>query len=187
MIDTAASSRGLAGSFPASAMPHEPDIATIVVADDDPSNVALIQNALPSNHWDVLVATTGIEAIHLARRHQPEAILLDVHMPEMDGYEACRLLKEYPGTRRIPVLFVSGLRAEFNYAKAFEIGASDYISKPIQVEELRARLAAHVQISRLNRSNAHLQAELNSAIERGDALAREARELARQLDEVGRG
>ena len=111
-------------------------------------------------------------ALKSVQAQLPDLILLDIHMPEMDGYEACRQLKSDSRTRHIPVLFVSAMNEEFNKLKAFEAGAVDYITKPLMIEEARARINVHLELQRRLQENeashkevAVLKKEVNSLAE----------------------
>src|SRR5690606_23364347 len=96
-------------------------------------------------------AKDGKAALELTRRELPDAGLLDVHMPLLDGFEGCRQLKAGAETAHIPVLFVTALAVDFNRGRGFEVGAADYITKPLDLDVLRARLQAQVSCVRLRR------------------------------------
>ncbi len=119
---------------------------TILIADDNPDNLKLLKETLNGFGYKVRVATDGKAAVESALSEPPDLILLDIHMPEMDGYEACQKLKSDSRTRHIPVIFVSALSEEFNKLKAFELGGVDYITKPVQAQETKARIAVHLQL-----------------------------------------
>ena len=102
----------------------------ILAVDDSPDNIEIIRNLLGKD-YQIKAATKGRKAIEIARRKpQPDLILLDVMMPEMDGYEVCRILKADPETSQIPVIFVTGKADAANEIEGFELGATDYITKP---------------------------------------------------------
>ena len=122
--------------------------ARILLVDDKPSNLAVLFETLDHFDCTVLVAQSGERGLELARSEQPDIILLDILMPGIDGYEVCRALKEDSRTQGIPVIFVSALSGELDMVKAFELGAVDYISKPIRREEVLARVGAHLTIKR---------------------------------------
>jgi putative two-component system response regulator len=103
---------------------------TILVVDDTPDNIALLTSIL-SKEYRVKAANNGHTAISLALKNPPCLILLDVMMPDMDGYEVCRKLKSDPRTKNIPVIFVTALGEMEDEKLGFEIGAVDYITKPI--------------------------------------------------------
>ncbi|MBC8208902.1 MAG: response regulator [Desulfobulbaceae bacterium] len=122
---------------------------SILVVDDVPENIHDLTHAL-SNDYRILVATSGAKAIEAVESdHPPDLILLDVMMPEMDGYEACRCIKKTEAGYRIPIIFLSVIDEPFEKVRAFELGAADYITKPFDIDEARARIRTHLQLSRL--------------------------------------
>lgn len=122
---------------------------TILLVEDTKSIIDLVNLTLSERGYSVSIATNGIQALKIAPRLQPSLILLDILMPEMDGYETCRLLKLNDLTKNIPVIFLSALTKTFDKVKAFKLGGVDFISKPIETEELIARVDTHLTISRL--------------------------------------
>lgn len=122
--------------------------ASILVADDNPINLMVVESMLQDFGAEVRVALDGMAAIKSALKQPPDIILLDIHMPNMDGYEACVKLKANEITRDIPVIFASAMNDEFNKVKGFEVGAVDYITKPLQLEELHSRIGVHLQLHR---------------------------------------
>lgn len=122
---------------------------TILVADDTPINLKLMLDHLPVYGFKVLVAQDGSSAIEQATLARPDLILLDVMMPDMDGFEACQRLKRRLATKDIPVIFLTAISEGFNKLKGFEVGAVDYITKPFNFEEVLARVRAQIALSRL--------------------------------------
>ncbi len=141
--------------------------ATILVVDDSPVNLRLVVRTLEGRGYRLLAAKNGRAALDIARRVRPDLILLDVMMPELDGFEVCRALKSDPSTRDAIVVFLSALGEVTDKVTGLELGASDYITKPIQPEEVIARVANHVarqQLEReVRRSRDRLERELASA------------------------
>ena len=123
-----------------------------LVIDDAPETLSLISAALEDNGMTVLVARTGREGVDLARRVRPDVILMDAVMPGMDGFEACRILKAPPNPEPAPVIFMTGLTESENILKGLRAGGVDYISKPVVVDELIARITTHVLNARAIRS-----------------------------------
>lgn len=126
----------------------------ILVVDDEPQNLAALQQVLSSD-YRLVFARHGAEALAAAIKHLPALILLDIEMPDLDGYAVCRLLKADERTSAIPVIFVTSLAEVGNEAAGFEAGAVDYIVKPISPTIVSARVRTHlslVQASRLERS-----------------------------------
>ena len=116
---------------------------TILIVDDIPANLAIAVNYLEDNDFNVLVAQDGKEGLGRAQLVKPDLILLDVMMAGLDGFQTCRRLKSIEGTRDIPVIFMTALNDTSDKIKAFAVGAVDYVSKPLQVEELLARIRTH--------------------------------------------
>ena len=117
------------------------DQPRLLIVDDAPQNLRLLNGLLRGN-YRVSVAVSGREALELAAACPPDLILLDVSMPEMDGFEVCRRLKAAPATREIPVIFVSGLTEEEGRSRGIEAGGADFIVKPINPEVLQAKITA---------------------------------------------
>ncbi|ELS33042.1 MULTISPECIES: sensor histidine kinase [Pseudanabaena] len=121
----------------------------ILIVDDTPTNLDVISEALSDAGYDVAIATSGERALHQVERKLPDLILLDVMMPEIDGFETCRRLKSNPKTTNIPIIFMTALSDMSNKVKGFELGAVDYITKPFQEQEVLARVRTHLQLSLL--------------------------------------
>lgn len=119
----------------------------VLIIDDSTEAIEILSNALPKN-YKRQVATSGIKAIELLNRSPeiPDLILLDVLMPEMDGYEVCRYLKSDDRFKEIPVIYLSALTDTKDKVKAFQQGGVDYIVKPFQIEEIRARVDTHLKL-----------------------------------------
>lgn len=123
--------------------------ALILIVDDVPANIKVLVRYLEDHDCKVVVAQDGESALKRAGYVKPDLILLDVMMPGMDGYEVCRRLKTAEATKDIPVVFMSALTDIFDKVKGFKAGAVDYITKPIDIDELMARVDTHLTISRL--------------------------------------
>ncbi|MCX7019273.1 MAG: SpoIIE family protein phosphatase [Candidatus Sumerlaeota bacterium] len=122
---------------------------TILVVDDTPDNIVLLTSLL-KGQFKTKVATNGAKALEIALvGPPPDLILLDIMMPEMDGFEVCRHLKEKDELKDVPVIFLSALNETVDKVKAFRAGGVDYITKPFQLEEVRARVDTHLKIRRL--------------------------------------
>src|SRR5215217_5653779 len=141
----------------------------ILVADDEPVNLALIKRRLEWEHYRIETAEDGGQAVEAARRALPDLIILDVMMPVMDGLQACRLLKEDPATRDIPVIFLSALDDTDTKVRGLSLGANDYVSKPFRVEELLARVSVAIRM-KLERDRLRQRAEVASEMSMTDAL-----------------
>ncbi len=121
----------------------------ILLVDDEPTNLDLLRNTLAGPNYRLFVALSGEDGLKVARRVKPMIVLLDVIMPGIDGYETCRRLKADPETRDVAVIFVSALNDPKDRVRGFEAGAVDFISKPVQPEEVIARVNTHLAIQRL--------------------------------------
>ena len=120
---------------------------TVLVVDDNVSNISILAHLLDSE-YDVVFAENGREALELAGSARPDLILLDVMMPDMDGYEVCTRLKNDITTVDIPVIFITGLDGEDAESRGLELGALDYITKPFNAGIVRARVRNHVELKR---------------------------------------
>lgn len=125
---------------------------TILLVDDNPNNLNVLFKALSNENYKLLAAKNGEEAIKRAEYALPDLILLDVLMPGINGFETCKLLKENEKTREIPVIFMTALSETENKVKGFEAGAVDYVTKPIQYEEVLLRVQTHLTIQELKKS-----------------------------------
>ncbi len=121
---------------------------TVLLVDDQPANLAVLMN-LRTYGYRLLTARDGATALARAVEQQPELILLDVMMPEMDGFEVCRRLKADPATADIPIIFMTALSDTTDKVKGFQAGAVDYVVKPFQFDEVVARVRAHLTLHRL--------------------------------------
>jgi putative two-component system response regulator len=127
----------------------QPGKPVILAVDDTPDNLALISGVL-KELYQVKVATNGKDALQIAfSANPPDLILLDVMMPGMDGFEVCRELKSDSQTRDIPVIFITAMTAVVDEKKGFELGAVDYITKPIRTPILLARVRTHLRLKRV--------------------------------------
>lgn len=117
----------------------------ILIVDDEAQNLAALERILSAS-CRLVFARNGAEAIAAARKHRPSLILLDIQMPDMDGYAACRLLKSEVQTAQIPVIFVTSMAESGDEAAGFEVGAVDYIIKPVSPAVVRARVRTHLSL-----------------------------------------
>ncbi|MBR8829853.1 MAG: Sensor histidine kinase RcsC [Chroococcopsis gigantea SAG 12.99] len=151
-----------------------PSKGTILIVDDQPDNLRLLSTLLTNQGYIVRKAINGQMAITSARTDPPNLILLDVLMPDLDGYKVCQALKSEPITAEIPVIFISALDEVWDKVRAFSLGAVDYVTKPFQTAEVLARVKGQLSIQ-------HLQAQLkerNGILESlNEELFRSNREL----------
>lgn len=144
-------------------------ILKILLVDDEPANLKILHGMLAEEGYDISVAMRGERALQTASIYLPDLILLDVRLPDIDGFEVCRRLKALPATRPVPVMFITG--SVDDVSRGFECGAVDYLTKPVKREELLARVRTHLQISNLlreveekNQHLQHAQAELEKRV-----------------------
>ena len=142
----------------------QPDIhgARVLLVDDQPANLDVLCDLLESRGYSVLLAPSGPIALKSAARGRPDVILLDVMMPEMDGFEVCRRLKADEDTRHIPVIFITARDLQEDVVAGFRAGGVDYITKPFKEEEVLIRVETHVRLNRLSQELALKNEELSS-------------------------
>ena len=126
-----------------------PNQGAILIVDDTPMNLEVLVQELTDQDFEVFVAIDGESAIEQLQYARPDIILLDVMMPGIDGFETCSRLKQNPETQDIPVIFMTALTNTEDKVKGFEAGAVDYVTKPIEPEEVHARVKTHLTIQRL--------------------------------------
>ena len=114
----------------------------ILVVDDEADIVELLSYNLQLDGFEVIAAANGIEALNQARAHLPELIVLDLMLPDMDGFSICEILRCQPSTADIPVIVLTAMAGEFPRLHGFEVGATDYCTKPIRPRDLRERVKA---------------------------------------------
>lgn len=148
--------------------------AIVMVVDDSPDNLRVMRDLLRTQGYDVRLADNGPLALQTAKVNPPDVVLLDIYMPNMDGYEVCRKLREAIETRDIPVLFISALDDQQSKVKAFESGGQDYITKPIQTQEVLARVRTQLA---LYRSRQELERKNDDLAKARDQLAARMKEL----------
>jgi DNA-binding response OmpR family regulator len=158
---------------------------TILIVDDTAHVRQLLSAMLGTRGYDVEAAESGVHALKVVQDVSPDLILLDIMMPEMDGYEVCERLKDDPQTRDIPVIFISALEQTDDKVKAFSAGAVDYVSKPFQIKEVIARVGAQLSLrsmqKKLQAASEELAAQLGELQARNEELDAFAEAVARDL------
>lgn len=138
----------------------------ILIVDDYPSNLQVLFTFLEKAGFRVLAVQNGENALQIVETAAPDLILLDILMPGMDGFEVCRILKTQESTRNIPIIFLTALSETVNKVKGFELGGVDYVTKPIDQQELLARIQTHLTLKKVRQrlaiQNEILQQEINS-------------------------
>ncbi len=118
----------------------------ILIVDDNLANIELLKRILGIKGYEVMVALNGEAALKLVSDIKPNLILLDVMMPGIDGYDTCKELKSNDKTKDIPVIFITAKTEPADIVKGFAVGGVDYVTKPLQIEELLARVDTHIQL-----------------------------------------
>lgn len=141
-----------------------PDKPLILVVDDEDQNLMVLEAMLISQDYDVVTASNGKEALNVIKENPPDLVLLDIMMPVMDGYETVRLIKEDETTKSIPVVMVTALTQVEDRVKALEAGADDFMSKPVDKTEVRARVKSLLKVKAYNDHMVNYQKELESEV-----------------------
>ena len=123
--------------------------ARILVVDDVPANVRLLETRLLAEYFDVLTASNGVEALAICEKERVDVVLLDIMMPGMDGFEVCRRLKADPRTEHIPVVMVTALDQPADRVRGLEVGADDFLTKPVNDLQLMTRVKSLVRLKML--------------------------------------
>ena len=126
--------------------------ASLLIVDDAPANLGVVVDHLSERGFRVLIALDGEEAVERASFSQPELILLDVNMPGMDGFETCRRLKADPRTSHIPVIFMTVADDIDDMVEGFDAGGIDYVTKPVRIDEMMARINVHLRMRAMTRT-----------------------------------
>ncbi|WP_199249484.1 adenylate/guanylate cyclase domain-containing protein [[Phormidium] sp. ETS-05] len=159
-----------------------PNNSKVLIVDDTPSNLEVLFDILNESGFKVLVAQDGESALERARYGQPDLILLDILMPGIDGFETCRRLKSHDTTKDIPIIFMTGLSETVDKVKGFQLGAVDYVTKPLQYEEILARVTTHLTIRHLNRRLQEQNQQFQQQAQREKLLGEIAQRIRQSLD-----
>ncbi|MCB0193785.1 MAG: hybrid sensor histidine kinase/response regulator [Anaerolineae bacterium] len=161
----------------------QPDVkqGDILIVDDTLPNLRYLQNLLTERGYEVRGVPSGRMALMVAHNEPPDLILLDIRMPDLDGYDVCRQLKADPKTCDIPVIFISAMDAVLDKVKAFDVGGVDYITKPFQIDEIIARVENHLTIRLLQRQLQEANRNLSTA---NDDLRHANRSLQASTEEL---
>lgn len=166
--------------------PTAAGLPRVLLVDDAAVNLMALNKAL-ADLCDIQVATRGEQALRLAQTEPPDLILLDVMMPDMDGYEVCRRLRANPATRQIPVVFLTALDDVASERKGLELGAVDYLTKPLNADLARLRVQNHLERERLRRELVQHRNELEERVQQRTvslSIAKEAAEKAMHLKDA---
>jgi DNA-binding response OmpR family regulator len=133
------------------------DRGSLLLVDDTLENLRLLGDILDAEGYEVRPVSSGRHALQAVEHDPPDLVLLDVSMPDMDGYEVCRRLKAAPRSNDVPVIFLTAWADRVYMVKAFEVGGADYVTKPFLVEEVLARVSTHVALRRARTALAALE------------------------------
>ncbi len=153
----------MSNQFESEVQPQKPS-TKILVVDDEFAMLQLLQTFLKTKGYEVETCNTGELALQYLQEKLPDLILLDISMPDITGYELCSQLKANRNTKRIPIIFISALLEGVNKARAFEVGAADYITKPFELEEVVARVKHQLTIANLQKALIGKNLELHEAV-----------------------
>lgn len=152
-------------------MAHEninKEVSRILIVDDVEENRFVLRDIIVDMGYLPILTENGVQALKMVQRYHPQLIILDVAMPEMDGYEFCRLIKENTDTRDIPIVFISAFDDPSDIVRGFNLGGEDYITKPFIPEVVKARVSLHLKLSEASRSmmeiNRQLQVSVNEQL-----------------------
>lgn len=160
-----------------------PNRGEVLVVDDDPAVLNMLGSILSKYGYHVRAASNGPQALETAQVRPPDLALLDVNMPQMDGYEVCRQLKANARMREMPVIFISGRGEAADKLKGFAAGGVDYVTKPFQLYEVLARVQTHLTLHRLQQQLHQANADLEMwMVERTSHLEQSVEQLRRSLD-----
>ncbi len=160
--------------------------SSILIVDDMPANIDILWKMLETEGYNISGVPNGKLALELADKAQPWLILLDVMIPEMDGYEVCRRLKANPRTQHIPIVFITAKSEPEDVVQAFSVGGDDYITKPFYQEEVKSRIVIRLRLRKLLDENRLLIKELsekNNQLFSKEPLDQNKKEPSAQLAE----
>ena len=139
-------------------------VPLILIVDDVETNRFILRDIIAEMGYRPVLTENGVQALKLVERHKPELIILDVAMPEMDGYEFCQIMKQNPNTRDIPIVFISAFDNPTDIVKGFNLGGEDYITKPFIPEVVKARIGIHLKLSETSKHLADMNKKLQTSI-----------------------
>jgi DNA-binding response OmpR family regulator len=159
--------------------------ARVLIVDDTIQNIQVLGTVLREENYQINVAQNGLQALDVVTKVTPDIILLDVMMPELDGFETCKRLKADAATRDIPVIFLTAKVETEDIVHGFELGAVDYVTKPFNATELLARVHTHLEVQRLRRELQSYNEQLEQKVDERTAEVRAAHaQLQQQVKEL---
>src|SRR6059058_3239814 len=155
----------------------------ILVIEDEPANIQTLSSILKERGYNLNIATNGRQGLEVLERIRPDLILLDIMMPEIDGFETCRRIKASTAWREIPIIFLTAKTDTADIVRGFELGAVDYVAKPFNAHELLARVNTHLTLDYLHRENERLLLNVLPA-SIANKLKQQAGIIAERFDDV---
>ena len=163
------------------------EVPRILIVDDVEANRFVLRDIISGMGYQPILTENGMQALKMVQRIKPQLIILDIAMPEMDGYEVCQRIKENADTREIPIIFISAFDEPEDIVKGFALGGGDYITKPFIPEVVKARVGMHLKLHEANRSMAEMNRQLQVSIsEQHKQLEKERRSVLYALIRVAR-
>ena len=163
------------------------ELSRILIVDDVEANRFVLRDIIMDMGYLPVLTENGLQALKMLQRIRPQLIILDIAMPEMDGYEVCAKLKENPDTREIPIIFISAFDEPEDSVKGFNLGGADYVTKPFIPEVVKARVGMHLKLTEANRQMQEMNRQLQiSVIEQRKQIERERRSVLYALIRVAR-
>jgi CheY-like chemotaxis protein len=145
--------------------------ATILIVDDVPKNIQVLGHVLDREGYLIAAATNGRQALGMIDKVKPDLVLMDIMMPEMDGFEACRRIKEIPALKEIPIILLTAKTETDDIVRGFEMGAVDYLTKPFNPRELAVRVQTHIELKRARDTQKKLVIKLKTALKQVKQLS----------------
>ena len=156
----------------------------ILIVDDIPKNIQILGNILSNENYQIAYAQSGEQALSITKHQKFDLILLDIMMPEMDGFEVCKTLKNHPETSEIPVIFLTAKADMNSIVKGFAVGGQDYITKPFNASELLARAETHIQLHEQKIALAEINGKLEEKVKERTVQLEEAYKRLNQLEKA---
>lgn len=168
-------------------MENAKEVLRILIVDDVEANRFVLRDIIVEMGYQPILTANGVQALKILERHRPHLIILDIAMPEMDGYEFCQIMKANPDTREIPIIFISAFDDPADVVKGFNLGGEDYITKPFIPEVVKARVSLHLKLyeasQKMQQLNRQLQASITAQL---DQMENEKRNVLYALTSVAR-
>lgn len=163
------------------------EVSRILIVDDVETNRFILRDMIAEMGYQPILTENGMQALSVLERIKPQLIILDIAMPQMDGYDVCQKIKENPDTREIPIIFISAYDEPEDLVRGFALGGEDYITKPFIPEVVKARVGMHLKLYEANRSIVEMNRKLQvSVIEQLKQIEMERRSVLYVLIRVAR-